>query len=141
MKIIAKTMGMPDTAKRLHKESNRDLIDDEVEAIENYDKAIDESDNPEDVATYEHIKGEEQEHIEELEGLDKMKADEITSEQAWEDFKSGYSEFEEKHIGKGRDGDQASLSDKIDIMNAKLSEITTDMARLTDSVPQALGTI
>lgn len=134
-------MGMPKTAKKLHKETNQDLIDDEVEAIEGYDRAIEESDNPEAIATYEHIKGEEEEHIAELEGLDKMKADEITSEQAWEDFKAGYSDFEEKHIGKGRDGDKASLEEKIDVLSAKISELNTDMSRLTDSVPQALGTI
>lgn len=142
MNFIAKPMGMPKTAKRLHKETNQDLIDDEVEAIDGYDKAIEESDNPEAIATYEHIKGEEQEHIAELEGLvDKMKADEITSEQAWEDFKAGYSDFEEKHIGKGRDGDQASIEEKLDVLSAKISELNTDMSRLTDSVPQALGTI
>lgn len=134
-------MGMPKTAKKLHKETNQDLIDDEVEAIEGYDKAIEESDNPEAIATYEHIKGEEEEHIAELEGLDKMKMDEITSEQAWEDFKAGYSDFEEKHIGKGREGDKASLEEKIDVLSAKISELNTDMSRLTDSVPQALGTI
>lgn len=134
-------MGMPKTVQKLHKESNQDLIEDEVEAIDNYDRAIDGSDNPEAIATYEHIKGEEQEHIAELQGLDKMKTDEMTSEQAWEDFKSGYSDFEEKHIGKGRDGDQASLEEKIDVLSAKISELNTDMSRLTDSVPQALGTI
>jgi len=134
-------MGMPKTVKRLHKETNQDLIDDEVEAIEGYDKAIEGSDNPEAISTYEHIKGEEEEHIAELEGLDKMKADDITSEQAWEDFKAGYSDFEEKHIGKGREGDQASLEEKIDVLSAKISELNTDMSRLTDSVPQALGTI
>ena len=134
-------MGMPKTAKRLHKETNQDLINDEVEAIDGYDKAIEGSDSPEAIATYEHIKSEEEEHIEELEGLDKMKADDITSEQAWEDFKSGYTDFEEKHIEKGRDGDQASLEEKIDILSAKISELNTDMSRLTDSVPQALGTI
>lgn len=134
-------MGMPKTVKRLHKESNQDLIQDEVEAVENYDKAIEGSDNPEAISTYEHIKGEEEEHIAELEGLDKMKADEIDSEQAWEDFKAGYSDFEEKHIGKGRDGDKASLEEKIDVLSAKISELNTDMSRLTDSVPQALGTI
>ena len=141
MKIIAKTMGMPETVQKLHKESNQDLIDDEVEAIDNYDRAIDGSDNPEAIETYEHIKDEEQEHIAELEGLDKMMADDITSEQAWEDFKAGYSDFEEKHIGKGRDGDKASLEEKIDVLSAKISELNTDMSRLTDSVPQALGTI
>ena len=134
-------MGMPKTVKRLHKETNQDLIDDEVEAIENYNTAIEGSDNPEAIATYEHIKGEEEEHIEELEGLDKMKADDITSEQAWEDFKAGYSDFKEKHVGKGREGDQASLEEKIDVLSAKISELNTDMSRLTDSVPQALGTI
>ena len=70
-----------------------------------------------------------------------MKADDITSEQAWEDFKAGYSDFEEKHIGKDREGDKATLEDKLDIMNAKLEELNTDVSRLTDSVPQALGTI
>lgn len=70
-----------------------------------------------------------------------MKAEDITSEQAWEDFKAGYSDFEEKHIGKDREGDKATLEDKIDIMNAKLEELNTDVSRLTDSVPQALGTI
>ena len=137
-------MGMPKTAKRLHKETNQDLIDDEVEAIDGYDKAISESDNPEAIATYEHIKGEEEEHIEELEGLDKMKADDITSEQAWEDFKAGYSDFKEKHVksvAKDREGDNASLEEKIDVLSAKISELNTDMSRLTDSVPQALGTI
>ena len=137
-------MGMPKTAKRLHKESNQDLIADEVEAIDNYDKAIEGSDNPEAIATYEHIKGEEQEHIDELEGLDKMLAEDITSEQAWQDFKAGYADFEEKHVKsvkKDREGDQASLEEKIDVLSAKLSELNTDMSRLTDSVPQALGTI
>lgn len=134
-------MGMPKTVQKLHKETNQDLIDDEVEAIDGYDKAIGESDNPEAIATYEHIKGEEEEHIEELRDLDKMKADEITSEQAWEDFKSGYADFKEKHIDKGRDGDKASIDEKIDVLSAKISELNTDMSRLTDSVPQALGTI
>ena len=134
-------MGMPKTVHKLHKETNQDLIDDEVEAIEGYDRAIEESDNPEAVATYEHIKGEEEEHIVELRGLDKMKADEITSEQAWQDFKAGYSDFEEKHIGKDREGDKAALEEKVDVMNAKLSELSTDVSILSDSVPQALGTI
>ena len=68
-------------------------------------------------------------------------AEDITSEQAWEDFKAGYSDFEEKHIGKDRDGDKASLDQKIDVMSAKLEELNTDIARLNDSIPQALGTI
>ena len=135
------SMGLPMTAKKLHKITNQDLIDDEVEAIDGYQDAIEESDNPEAIEVYEHIKGEEEEHIAELEGLDKMKAEDITSEQAWEDFKAGYSDFEEKHIGKDRDGDKASLSEKIDLMNAKLEELNTDVSRLTDSVPQALGVI
>lgn len=134
-------MGLPMTAKKLHKITNQDLIDDEVEAIDGYQDAIEESDNPEAIEVYEHIKGEEEEHIAELEGLDKMKAEDITSEQAWEDFKAGYSDFEERHIGKDRDGDKASLSEKIDLMNAKLEELNTDVSRLTDSVPQALGVI
>lgn len=137
-------MGVPKTVQKLHKETNQDLIDDEIEAIDGYDRAIDTSDNPEAIATYEHIKGEEEEHIDELRDLDKMKTDDITSEQAWQDFKAGYSDFEEKHvkgISKDRDGDKASLEEKMDVISAKLSEITTDMARLTDSVPQALGTI
>lgn len=134
-------MGLPMTAKKLHKITNQDLIDDEVEAVDGYQDAIEESDNPEAIEVYEHIKGEEEEHIAELEGLDKMKAEDITSEQAWEDFKAGYSDFEEKHIGKDREGDQASLDQKIDIMNAKLTELNTDVARLNDSIPQALGTI
>lgn len=134
-------MGMPEYAKKLHKETNNDLIDDEVEAVEGYERAIDESDNPEAIATYEHIKGEEEEHIDELRDLDKMKTEDITSEQAWQDFKAGYSDFEEKHIGKDREGDKASLEEKMDVISAKLSEISTDMSRLTDSVPQALGTI
>lgn len=132
---------MPVFDKKLHKDTNGDLIADEHEAIDEYQRAISQSDNPDAIETYEHIKGEEQEHIEELEELDKMRADDITSEEAWEDFKSGYSDFEEKHIGKGRDGDQATLEEKVDIMNAKMSELATDISRLTDSVPQALGTI
>lgn len=134
-------MGMPKTAQKMHKETVQDLIDDEVEAVENYDRAIEGSDNPEAIATYEHIKGEEEEHIAELQGLDKMKAEDITSEQAWNDFKSGYSDFEEKHIDKARDGDNASMEEKIDVLSAKISEMNTDLSRLTDSVPQALGTI
>ena len=129
------------TAKRLHKVSVEDLIEDEVEAVESYDKAIDESDDSEEIATYEHIKDEEKEHIEELEELGKMKAEDITSEQAWEDFKNSYAEFKERHIDKDRDGSHASLEEKINILTAKISELNTDMARLGDSVPQALGVI
>ena len=70
-----------------------------------------------------------------------MKADEITSEQAWEDFKAGYPDFEEKHVSKGRDGDVASDNQKIEIMTAKIQELQTDVSRLVDSIPQALGTI
>lgn len=45
-----------------------------------------------------------------------MKAEEITSEQAWEDFKAGYSDFEEKHIGKDREGDVSTTDEKLDVI-------------------------
>ena len=42
------------------------LIEDEVEAIKAYDKAIKEAQFEEAVGIYEHIKGEEEEHLKEL---------------------------------------------------------------------------
>lgn len=48
----------------------KSLIKDEHEAIDAYSKAIKElEDKPEVVAVLEHIKGEEEEHVEELEGI------------------------------------------------------------------------
>lgn len=141
---------MPSSVQNMHKkkltsENIANLIDDEVEAIEQYDNALDNTDDADEKETIEHIRDEEEEHIEELDGLGKM-VDDMDSEQAWEDFKSGYHDFVEQHIEPGqmkkaKDGMTSSIEGKIDTLLAIQQEQMVDIERLTDVIPQLKGEI
>lgn len=141
---------MPSSVQNVHKkkltqENVADLIDDEVEAIEQYDKALDETDDANERETIEHIRDEEEEHIEELAGMEKM-VDDMDSEQAWEDFKSGYTDFIEQHVSEGqvnksKDRETSSLEGKLDTLLAIQQEQKVDIERLTDVIPQLKGDI
>lgn len=141
---------MPSSVQNVHKKkltpkNVADLIDDEVEAIEQYDKALDETDDANERETIEHIRDEEEEHIEELDGMEKM-VDDMDSEQAWEDFKSGYTDFIEQHVSEGqvnksKDGETSSIEGKLDTLLAIQQEQKVDIERLTDVIPQLKGDI
>lgn len=141
---------MPSSVQNVHKKkltpkNIADLIDDEVEAIEQYDKALDETDDANEKETIEHIRDEEEEHIEELDGMEKM-VDDMDSEQAWEDFKAGYTDFVEQHVSEGqvnksKDGETSSIEGKLDTLLAIQQEQRVDIERLTDVIPQLKGDI
>lgn len=131
--------------KKLSAENIKELVDDEIEAIEQYDDALNDTDDTDEIATIEHIRDEEKEHIDELNGMDKM-VDDMDSEQAWEDFKSGYSDFVEHHVtsgqvNKAKDGDTSSIEGKLDTLLAIQQEQMVDIERLTDVIPQLKGEI
>lgn len=141
---------MPSSVQNMHKkklstENIKELVDDEIEAIEQYDDALNDTDDTDEIATIEHIRDEEKEHIDELNGMDKM-VDDMDSEQAWEDFKSGYSDFVEHHVtsgqvNKAKDGDTSSIEGKLDTLLAIQQEQMVDIERLTDVIPQLKGEI
>ena len=141
---------MPSSVQNVHKKkltpkNIADLIDDEVEAIEQYDQALDETDDANEKETIEHIRDEEEEHIKELDGMEKM-VDDMDSEQAWEDFKSGYTDFIEQHVSEGqvnksKDGETSSIEGKLDTLLAIQQEQRVDIERLTDVIPQLKGDI
>lgn len=150
---------MPESLRDVHElhktaEDTRRLLIDEQEAILGYDKAIDSAEDDKTKEVLEHIKSEEENHVgmlsELLDGqspptqvleeegkaeaediLDKMVTD-MTSEQAWQDFKSQY-------IGKS--ANDTTLDAKLDTVMSAVQEMKVDMDRISDTVPQLQGEI
>lgn len=147
---------MPIHKRNVHKadgDTAREMIIDEQEAVLEYHKAMEGADEKAK-AVYQHIADDEETHIgllnELLEGqapesealkdkgeeqaeeiLDKMKANDMTSEEAWADFKSQYIE---KNA-------ETTIDAKLDTVMSAVQEMKVDIDRITDTVPQMQGAI
>lgn len=142
--------------QKMHKDEDvtREMLIDEHQAVIDYHSASDRTTDGKAKEVYEHIAEEEENHVGMLEELlddqspesddfreegeeeaedilDKMMVD-MTSEQAWNDFKSQY-------IGKS--ANDTTLDAKLDTVMSAVQEMKVDIDRVTDTIPQMQGEI